>query len=207
VSVRGDGETVAAGTVPDNGRGAHADVGAGVTAILQAAEDAADRIRAEAREQAADLIRQAEKAAHARLQELTRDADRVREEAEAEARDMRLAVEAYGTKRRREADAEAGDVVARAEARARELIAAAEAKARESGREAARRSEELRGQVRSLEARRERALDALRKIASHLDDALESSASDAGPPRERRRPALDEDLGAAARTSRPRPIR
>ena len=94
------------------GGGSFAEVGAGVTAILEAAEQAAEKIRADARKEAAALIHEAEEAVAARLQALTRDADRVREEAETEATrvreeaesdapDMRLSVEAYGTKQRR----------------------------------------------------------------------------------------------------------
>jgi cell division septum initiation protein DivIVA len=206
VSARGD-DSKAGRPDAANGR-AYDDVGAGVTAILQAAEEAADNIRADARKQAADLIHEAEEAVAARLQALTRDAEKLRSDAEAEARDMRLAVEGYGTKRRRDADEEANRLLAEAEARAREIVDGAEERVRESNRAVAERGEALQAEVRSLELKRQKAVDALRRIVAHLEDALDGQPADREPPVRpepvRERPELAEDLGAAARRPRRR---
>jgi hypothetical protein len=216
MSIRDDDAVESRGS-RDSGR--HEDVGAGVTGILQAAEEAADRIRAEARKHAADLIHETEEAVAARLQALTRDAETVRTEAEAEARDMRLAVEAYGTKRRREADEEAKRLVAEAEEKVHEIVEGAEERAREAQRALAERGEALRNEVRSLELKRQKAVDALRRIVAHLEDALDAPGPAPAerqrepereqpravePVREAERPPLDEALGAATRKSRRR---
>lgn len=176
-----------------------ADVGAGVEAILRAAEEAAERIEGEARRHAAELTRNAEEAVAARLQELTHDAERIREQAEAEARDMRLAVEAYGTRRRREADEEARAILAEAEQRARRLVAAAEERAREAAEANAARAQELEAQVRALETKRQKASDAVRRIVAHLEDALVESPQ----PAEQRLPeTLEQALEVPPRTRR-----
>lgn len=197
--------------------GGFAEVGAGVAAILEAAEQAAEKIRADARKQAAELIHEAEEAVGARLQALTKDgqrvreeaeeeASRVREEAESDARDMRLAVEAYGTKRRREADEEADRTLSEAESRAEELLSRAELKSREADEAAAARSVALREEVRRLEERRRRVVDTLRKISLHLEDALDGEQTTQDPAHEptarEREQELPEALSAPVRRGR-----
>ena len=107
----------------------HTDVGAGVAAILVAAEQAAEKIRNDAQNEAATLIREAREAISLRQQSLTAEAERVGQaakaqaeqiigEAESAARNLRLAVEAYEKRSRQEADDEATGIVATAEMRA-----------------------------------------------------------------------------------------
>jgi hypothetical protein len=150
----------------------YADVGAGVAGILEAAEAAADKIRADARKEASDLIREAEEAVAARLQALTREAEGTRVAAEEEARDVRLAVEAYATQRRREADEEFRRALDEAGRDAAQLRDAAEEAAKRANAETTTRAEELRAEVKRLEARREKIVAALRRISSHIDDLV-----------------------------------
>jgi vacuolar-type H+-ATPase subunit H len=154
----------------------HAGVGAGVNAILEAAEQAAEEIRAAARKQGQDLMRQAEEAVAARIQELTREGDKIREEASTEARDIRLAVEAYGKSRRREADELVAKKVDDTERRAREILGEAEQRARTFEQQLQARHEQLDREVRDLEARRERVLRGLQELAAHIGEAIRQPA-------------------------------
>jgi vacuolar-type H+-ATPase subunit H len=147
-------------------------VGSGVDAILEAAEQAAGEIREVARRQAGDLIRQAEDAVAARIQELTREAEQIREDATAEARDIRLAVEAYAKSRRREADEQVATKVEQTERRAREILAEAEQRGRSFEQQLQGRSEELAREVRELEARRERIVRGLQELASYIGEVV-----------------------------------
>ena len=65
----------------------HAETGSRVAAVLNAAEEAAETIRAEARRHADEVLREAKNDAGARVEELTREAERVRAEADDYARD------------------------------------------------------------------------------------------------------------------------
>ena len=84
-----------------------AGVGQRVSAILGAAEAAAEQIRVEARSASDAMLRKAEQDAEARIVELTHTATEARREADEYARDMRMAVEAYAKKHRHEAEDEA----------------------------------------------------------------------------------------------------
>jgi len=69
-------------------------VGERVSAILRAAEEAAEQIRADAQRLSDQLLQEARKTAEAKIAELTNDAEQSRREADDYARDMRMAVEA-----------------------------------------------------------------------------------------------------------------
>ncbi len=75
------------------GHPAYANVGTRVTAILEAAEAAAEQIRVDALNEAADIRRQAEGETALRRNELVDEAERLRAEADAYASDTRRAVE------------------------------------------------------------------------------------------------------------------
>ena len=90
----------------------HAETGTRVAAVLNAAEEAAETIRAEARRHADETLRQAKVDADARVEELTREAERVRSEADEYAKDIRGAVDSYGTQARRDAEQEARKLLA-----------------------------------------------------------------------------------------------
>jgi vacuolar-type H+-ATPase subunit H len=153
-----------------------AEVGGRVAAILDAAEQAAEEIRAEARKQGAELIHQAEEAVAARIQELTREAERIREEAAAEARDIRLAVEAYAKSRRRDADEIVAKKVDETERRAREILAEAEQRGQAYESQMQGRSEQLGREVHELEVRRDRVIRGLQELSAHIGEAIRRPA-------------------------------
>ena len=159
--------------VPHSGQsGGYGDVGDAVAGVLRAAEEAAEKIRGEARTQALEIVEQAHGDASARIAELTREAERTRSDADDYAQDIRAAVDGYGTQQRREAEEEARQILADAEEQARATREAAQEMAQRIQGEAQGRHEQLRGELRLLEERRSRALDDLRDLAAQLADLL-----------------------------------
>lgn len=152
--------------------GAYADIGDAVAGVLRAAEEAADRIRSEAKTQAREIVERARDDASARIAELTREAERTRGDAEDYARDIRVAVESYGTQQRRDAEEEARLILGDAEEQARATREAAQEMALQIEGEARRRHELLKEENRSLEERRGRVLHDLREMAAQLDDLI-----------------------------------
>jgi hypothetical protein len=172
----------------------HAETGSRVAAVLNAAEEAAETIRAEARRHADEVLREAKSDAAVRVEELTREAERVRAEADDYARDIRVAVDSYGTQARRDAEEEARKIVSDAEDHARATREAAQDMANQIEEGARRRHESLVREAKSLEERRQRVLDGLRDLAAQLQDALvEPTSRD-----------LDESLADALDTERRR---
>jgi archaellum component FlaC len=155
-----------------NGRTDHAETGSRVAAVLNAAEEAAETIKDEARRHADEVLRQANADAASRVEDLTRDSERVRTEADAYARDIRAAVDSYGTQARREADEEARKLLSDAEEQARATREAAQEMANQIEEDVRRRHESLAREAKSLEERRQRVLDGLRDLAAQLQDAL-----------------------------------
>jgi hypothetical protein len=149
-----------------------ADVGARVAGILEAAEQAAEQVRADALREANETMRRAEANAEVRIGELSREAERVRTEADDYARDIRQAVDSYGTQARREAEEEARKLVNEAEEQARASREAAQAMAEQIQSDARGRHETLQREAKALEERRQRVLDGLRDLAAQLQDAL-----------------------------------
>ncbi len=154
---------------PANGS---AGVGARVTSILEAAEQAAEQIRADALREAAETMKRAEVDAEARIEELTREAERLRLEADDYARDIRQAVDSYGTQARREAEEEARALMQSAEDHSRSIREAADGAAEQLRADAHRRHETLQREAKALEERRQRVLDGLRDLAAQIQDAL-----------------------------------
>jgi len=148
---------------------ASADIGEAVTGILRAAEETAERIRGEAKNQAREIIEGAHADASARIQELISEAERTRSEADDYARDVRVAVDGYGTQQRREADEEARQILADAEEQARATAEAAQDVALQIEGEARGRLHE---EVRSLEERRTQIVHELSELAAHLSDLI-----------------------------------
>jgi len=151
-----------------NGRTDHGETGSRVAAVLNAAEEAAETIRAEARRHADEALRQAKAEAAVRVEELTREAQRMRAEADDYARDIRVAVDSYGTQARREAEQEARNVLSDAENQARATREAAQEMANQIEEGARRQHESLVREAKSLEERRQRVLDSLRDLAAQL---------------------------------------
>jgi cell division septum initiation protein DivIVA len=156
-----------------------------VAGVLRAAEEAAEKIRADARAEAATILDQAQAGASSRIEELTREAEGARSDAEDYAQDVRSAVNSYGTQQRREAEEEARGIVADAEDHARAVREAAQDMAGRIEGEARTRHETLRDEIRILEEHRQHALDRLRDLVLELNDFL----PEASPPG-REEPAL-----------------
>lgn len=161
-----------AGREDDTSAKASADVGARVAGILEAAEQAAEQIRADALRQAHETLRKAEANAEMRIEELTRESERVRTEADDYARDIRQAVDSYGTQARREAEEEARRLVDDAEEQARASRETAQAMSDQIHTDARGRHEALEREAKALEERRQRVLDGLRDLVAQLQDAL-----------------------------------
>jgi hypothetical protein len=149
-----------------------ADVGSRVSAILAAAERAAEELRTEAKREVTVLLGRAESDAAGRISELTAEAERTRGDADDYASDVRLAVDAYASQHRREAEEEGRRAVAEAEEQARAMRETAEDMARQIDGDARRRVDELRQEIKVLEDRRERAFQSLRDVAAQLEDVL-----------------------------------
>jgi hypothetical protein len=154
---------------PGNGS---AGVGAKVTSILEAAEQAAEQIRSDALREAAETMKRAEADAETRIEELSREAERVRLEADDYARDIRQAVDSYGTQARREAEEEARALMQSAEDHSRSIREAADASAEQIQADTHRRHETLQREAKALEERRQRVLESLRDLVAQLQDAL-----------------------------------
>ena len=155
-----------------NDRTDHAETGSRVAGVLNAAEEAAETIKDEARRHVDEVLRQANADAATRVEDLTREAERTRAEADAYARDIRAAVDSYGTQARREADEEARKLLSDAEEQARATREAAQEMANQIEEDVRRQHESLAREAKSLEERRQRVLDGLRDLAAQLQDAL-----------------------------------
>ena len=150
-------------------------VGEHVSAILRAAEEAAEQIRADARRLSDRLVQQARDAARAKIAELTEEAERSRGEADEYARDMRMAVEAYAKKHRQDAEEAARQLTAEAEARAKSILESAQEGARRIEEGAHRHQETLRSETQGLEERRRQALTGVRELMAVLKELLDDA--------------------------------
>jgi hypothetical protein len=181
---------------------AYADLGRHVASVLEAAQEAAERMKAEARSEATRVGEEARKEAEATLAEAHRKADeleaetgRIRSEATSAADDVRARADVYAEDKRAEADEAAERIVGRAERAARERARAAEERQRALDQNVVRTEERLRQLVSGL-----------RELAGRLDvlvasDGLpDSRPEDAGEAAEA---GLDDSLrrAAAARQS------
>jgi peptidoglycan DL-endopeptidase RipA len=162
------------------GSASHADVGGKVNAIIQAAEAAAEEMGARARRDADQIMKNAEKRAASRIEELTRDATKAKTEADQYARDITDAADSYGTQHRRTTEEEARTLLADAEKRAKEMLDGAEKKADEIERDVVQRHETLQREMKMLEERKQRVLESLRDLAAQLQDALAEPTEGAG---------------------------
>ena len=127
----------------------YGDVGVRVAGVLNAAEEAAEQIRTDARRTAEDIRRQAE----------------------ADARK-------FASQRRREADQEAHRVIAEAQAQAQAIRDEAHVAARHIEEAGLQRQEQFRVQIRALEQRVEHALDGLRDVTAQLQSVVLDAAPD-----------------------------
>jgi hypothetical protein len=151
-------------------------VGEHVSAILRAAEEAAQQIRADAGRLSEGLLQEAREAARAKIAELTDEAERSRREADDYARDMRLAVEAYAKKHRQDAEEAALRLADQAEARAKSILESAQEDARGIKEGARRQEEALRAETQRLEERRRQALSGVRELIAILEELVDEAS-------------------------------
>jgi hypothetical protein len=145
-------------------------VGERIVAILNEAEQTADRIREEARAEASAIIREAHERAAGRVEELTREPERIKAEAVSEADRIRADAEAYSADSRRKAEDAVRAIEDDGRAKQRDIAA----------------------QIRALEGVRAEAMDAVRTLAAGQRDAaarLEGAARMVAPEAAEARPA------------------
>jgi hypothetical protein len=181
-------------------------LGAHVTSVLEAANEAAAKIRDEARVNAKEIAERAQRDAASWLEkargetdELSRQANRLRVEAEEESRELKERANAYATEKRREADRQASALVSQAKRDASEHTRAAQ-----------ERSAALAKNVELSEQRLRQLVDGLRDLAERLEEILrEPSAASQGERVEPKRTeeSMEESLrrsAAAQGVSQPR---
>jgi hypothetical protein len=147
-------------------------VGDRIAGVLEAADAAAAQIRADAIAAAAETKREAA----AQMKEAEIESARLRSEAQAAAEETRAASESFATTHRRRSEEEAQKVLAEADSQARATRQAAEEMALRIETEARARENELRAEVRTLEKKVHRALEAFRDISTELEDLLAANA-------------------------------
>jgi hypothetical protein len=164
---------------PASSRG-YAELGDRVAAVLQAAEQAAEQIHADAETAVEQMTRKAEQESKTLLEEAKSEAQRLRVEADRDAKNTREAVESYATNHRREAEEKASKALSEAEAQARASREAAEAMAQRIEESARSLEEEVREQERMIRGRMQRYLAALRDVSGQIEEVL--GETDRGEP-------------------------
>ena len=159
---------------------AYAQVGERVAGVLQAAEDAAEKMREDARRDAAEIRREAESTGTRQLEQMAQEAESVRLEAETYSRETREAVDTYATQRRRETESESSRALAEAEGQARATREAAEAMAKRIEDAARQRQQTLLDESRTVEVRMQRAIAGFRAMAAQLEELLAASSAGNG---------------------------
>jgi hypothetical protein len=172
-------------------------LGAHVTSVLEAANEAAAKIRDEARVTAKEIAERAQREgaswlekARADTDELSREANRLRVDAEEESRELKERANAYATEKRREADRQASALVSQAKRDASEQTRAAQ-----------ERSAALAKNVDLSEQRLRQLVSGLRDLAERLEEILrEPPAVSQGESLESRRAqeSMEESLRRSA---------
>lgn len=172
----------------------YAKLGEHVTSVLEAANEAAAKIREEARSGAQQIAERAQQEANAWLekaraetQEISHEASRLRIEAEEESRELKDRATAYATEKRREADRQASALLSRAKREASEYTRAAQD-----------RSAELAKNVELSEQRLRQLVGGLRDLADRLEEVLQPAGTAEAA---RGEPASDESMDESLRRS------
>jgi hypothetical protein len=154
-------------------------VGDEVGTVLKSAQEAADKIRRTANEEAArrrDEIKAATSAEVAEVQRIAEadraDAHRIRAEAEAYAKDTRAAADAFAEQRRAEAEREAATIEAHARTRLEAADVEVEQKMREAEAKARERVNLLQAETERYEGRLENLFIVFREMSSTLEVLL-----------------------------------
>jgi len=175
-------------------------VGDEIGTVLKSAQEAADKIRRTANEEAARRRDEIQAATVAELAETRRvadadraDAHRIRAEAEVYAKDTRATADAFAEQRRSEAEREAATILAQARERLEATDVEIEQKMREGEAKARERVDLLKAEAERYEGRLENLFIVFREMTSALEALL-------GKPRNRsmdRAAASDEALDHA----------
>lgn len=173
-----------------------------VTSVLEAANEAAGKIRDEALTNAREIVERAQGEARTRLEkaraeteELSHEANRLRVEAEEESRDMKQRANAYATEKRQEAERQASDFIARARREASEHT-----------RTAQERGMALAKNVELSEQRLRQLVGGLRDLAGRLEDLLQDVTKAPGPgsaEKQENDASIEESLRRSAAAQRP----
>jgi cell division septum initiation protein DivIVA len=144
------------------------EVGDRVTAVLAAAEQAADELRADARAESERLVREAEERAQQRVEEIAGEPERLLAEAEQSAADLQA-----------RAHEEATRIVAAAEARAAELEQASAERIREEERVGRETQAQIRNETEALTRDRgqvvaglDQTLRSLQRVSGQLETTI-----------------------------------
>jgi F0F1-type ATP synthase membrane subunit b/b' len=184
----------------------YARLGEHVTAVLEAANEAAAKLRDDARRTAQEIGEHAQQEANGLLEKARAESDQVsheasrrRIEAEEESRDLKERANAYATEKRREADRQASALVARAKREASEYTKAAHD-----------RSAELAKNVELSEKRLQQLVGGLRNLAVRLEELLQeprpsSDSANAGAPTNDE--SMEESLRRSAAAQGPSPAK
>ena len=165
----------------DPGRqGSFDEIGTSVAGILQAAEAAADQIRAEAVKAATGIREAADDEAKARVARAENEVTKLRREAQVKAKEAQSAAEAELESQRKEAEAQVRSILAAAKTQARAVHDAAEEEARAIEVAAREREAALRAQVQPLEENVQRLLETVRFIGGQLEEAVADIPGRAG---------------------------
>jgi hypothetical protein len=154
-------------------------VGDEIGTVLKSAQEAADRIRRTANEEAARRRDEIEATTAADVAEVQRiaeadraDAHRIRAEAEAHAKDTRAAADAFAEQRRAEAEREAATIEAHARTRLEAADVEVEQKVREAEAKARERVNLLQAEAERYEGRLENLFIVFREMSSKLEVLL-----------------------------------
>jgi hypothetical protein len=143
-----------------------------VAGIVEAAKQAAEQIRTDARNEAASIRREVEEAAAARSRAADQEAERLRTDAEREAGELRRRGEGDASQRRREVEEQARKALADADAQARATREAAAEMAKRIEGSARAREATLQRETEPYEMRLRQALTGLRELTSQLEELV-----------------------------------
>jgi hypothetical protein len=182
---------------PGGHEGDYDEVSKGVAGILEAAEVAADEIRAQAVEAAAGIRKAAEDEARVLLAKAEQEAAKVREAADQSTNERRAAFDAELEGRRKQVEEQAQRMLADARAQAGVLHEAAAERAKQVEQAARERQDALRAQAKPLEDNVQRAIETFRGLGVELESLLADVSGRANL-------SLVDDLNESARTAEAR---
>jgi hypothetical protein len=183
------------------------DVGAEVGTVLKSAQEAAARIRQQARAEAIAIRGEAKTAAEAELAEARRiaeagrsDVRRIRKEAEADAQATRAEAETFAQQVRTSAEREADELLKKARERLAHADAEVEKRLRRAELDARRRRDALQAESKLYEERLHKMLGVFQGMGSQLEELIGPRQEAEGPDRDRLEEALQPDTASLRET-------